>query len=71
MLNEKALRHKMLDEGCSVTELAKVCEISTSALYARLNGKVCFTVGEITKAVERLHLSPEQRDQIFFAREVS
>lgn len=71
MLDVKALRHAMIDADCSTRELAKVCNISSSTLYRRLNGKVCFTLGEIMACAERLQLSPEHRNQIFFAEKVS
>lgn len=71
MLNVKALRHAMLDADCTTKALAEACEICPSALYRRLNGKVSFTLGEINRAVDRLHLTTEQRNQIFFAEKVS
>lgn len=71
MLDVKALRHAMIDAECSTRELANVCKISPSTLYRRLNGSVSFTLGEIMACTERLHLSSEQRNQIFFADKVS
>ena len=59
MLNAKALRHAMIDADCSMKELAQVCKISPSALNRRMRGK------------ERLNLSMDTRNKIFFAREVS
>ena len=66
MLDVKALRHAMIDADCSTRELASVCHISPSTLYRRLNGKVSFTLGEVMACAERLHLSSEKRNQIFF-----
>lgn len=71
MLDVKALRHAMLDADCTMKDLANSCGICTSALYRRFNGKISFTLGEINRAVERLHLTTEQRNQIFFAEKVS
>lgn len=71
MLDVKALRHAMIDAECSTRELASVCNISPSTLYRRLNGKVSFTLGEIMACTERLHLSSEKRNEIFFAGKVS
>lgn len=71
MLDVKALRHAMIDAECSTRELASVCNISSSTLYRRLNGKVSFTLGEIMACTERLHLSSEKRNEIFFAGKVS
>ncbi len=71
MFDAKALRHAMLDADCSTRELATVCKISPSALYRRMNGSISFTLGEINRCVDRLGLSPEARNQIFFAEKVS
>lgn len=71
MFDAKALRHEMLDNDCSMRELAKVCGISPSALYRRMSGKVEFTLGEIVQCVDRLNLSAEERNRIFFAEKVS
>ena len=52
-------------------ELAQVCKISPSALNRRMRGKVQFTLGEVMSCEERLNLSMDTRNKIFFAREVS
>ncbi len=69
MFDVKALRYEMLRHDCSTTELAKVCGISRSSLYRRLNGETCFTLGEILKCSERLDLSTERWTYIFFKSE--
>ena len=71
MIDEKALRHAMLDADCTVKELAKVCEISVSALYARLNGKVSFMTDEILRIKDHLNLTWPQCNAIFFVQKVS
>ena len=71
MFDLKALRHAMLDADCSAHDLAKSCEISPSAMYRRLHGKISFTLKEINLCTERLNLTTDQRDAIFFADEVS
>ena len=71
MLDVKALRHAMLDADCTTKELAKACGICPSSMYRRFNGQISFTLGEINRAVERLHLTIDQRNRIFFAEKVS
>lgn len=71
MLDVLALRHAMLDAGCTAKELAKECKISPAALSRRLSGEVQFNLGEISACVSRLQLTPEKRDKIFFAQEVA
>lgn len=66
MFNAIALRHAMLDAHCSMVELAKVCGISPSALYRRVRGSTSFKLGEVNHCVERLNLTREQRNEIFF-----
>ena len=71
MFNKKALDHILLDKNCSNKELAKACEISTSALYRRLSGSVPFNLKEVDLCVDFLQLTPDKRDEIFFAEKVS
>lgn len=66
MLNANALRASMVENNCSVRELAEICGLKPKAFYQRLNGRVDFRVGEIIKCSGRLHLSVEKRNQIFF-----
>ena len=65
MFDVEALRCEMRNHNCSAEELAAVCGISRSALYRRLSGKVYFTLGEILKCSERLHLPPKRWIYIF------
>lgn len=71
MLDSTALRAAMVENNCTVKELANVCGLKPKAMYQRLNGRVDFRVGEIIKCSGRLHLSVERRNQIFFAEKVS
>lgn len=71
MFNERTLKHSMLDANCTNKALADACGISPSALYRRLSGAVPFNVGEIDRCTEFLKLTPEKRNEIFFAEKVS
>ena len=71
MLDTKALRHAMIDCDCTVRGLANACEISPTTLHSRLNGKTSFKLCEIFKCCERLGLSNESRNRIFFANEAA
>ena len=68
MLNANALRASMVENNCSVRELAEICGLKPKAFYQRLNGRVDFRVGEIIKCSGRLHLSMEKRNQILLRR---
>lgn len=71
MLDVLALRHAMLDANCNAAALAKACNISPAALYRRMSGDVPFNLKEIGGCCNRLGLSPERRDEIFFAPEIN
>lgn len=71
MFNKKALEHIMLDENCTNRALATACGISPSALYRRLSGSVPFNLREIDLCTDFLRLTPEKRNEIFFAEKVS
>lgn len=71
MVDSKALRMKILEKDCSISELAKVCGLSTTAIYRRLANRVAFTVPQMLACVERLGLSAAERDEIFFNKKVS
>ena len=71
MVDVKALRHAMLDANCTARELAKACKLSPAAMYRRFSGKIDFNTGEVILIQERLHLTAEQRQAIFFAENVS
>lgn len=71
MFNKLALQHAMLDGNCSARDLAQACKISPSAFYRRMNNEVPFNISEIDSCVSRLQLTPESRDKIFFAAEVT
>lgn len=71
MLDVKALRHAMLDADCTVRELAKCCGVNPCTMHHRLRGDVSFKLREINLIVQRLGLTTEQRNAIFFAGNVS
>lgn len=71
MVDSKALRIKMMESDCTVSELATVCSLSKTAIYRRLRNLVAFTVPEMLAATSRLGLSTAERDEIFFNEKVS
>ena len=71
MLNQKALRKKMIDVGVTVKDLVKVLNISRSAVYYKLTGKHDFTASEISAIRYILHLTNDETAYIFFAESVA
>lgn len=70
MTDLKALRERMTDSGMTVKAIAMKSGILRETLYNRLNGKSEFSASEMLSLSDVLRLSPEERDAIFFAREV-
>lgn len=60
----------MTDSGMTVKAIAMKSGILRETLYNRLNGKSEFSASEMLSLSDVLRLSPEERDAIFFAREV-
>ena len=63
------LEYEMKNQGMSAEELCQAIGISKSAYYRKLKGKSEFTLGEITKIIDTLHL--DSPVGIFFAEKVS
>lgn len=71
MVDANALRQKINDCGISITFIADKCGITRETLYNRFKGKGEFTVSEVVALTELLHLSKEERDEIFLRRELN
>lgn len=67
MTNTKLLDEAIQASGISKTFIAKKMGLSRQALYNKLSGKFEFRVSEINTLQNVLHLTPEQRESIFFA----
>lgn len=68
-MDKVLLEYEMKKKGVSVDQLCKRLGISRSAFYRKCNGVSEFTLSEIKKIVEILHL--ESPMAIFFAEMVS
>lgn len=69
MTDTKLLRETIKNSGISMVFLAEKTGITRETLYNRFDGKGEFRASEIYKISKVLHLTPEQRDEIFFANE--
>jgi transposase len=67
MLNEKLFRARIVAEGMSTEDVAKVIGCNVGTLYRKLNGTSDFTRNEIQLFKAAFHLSAEEVEQIFFA----
>jgi len=67
MADIQALRASITESGIPMAEVARRSGILRETLYNRLAGRGDFKASEIKALSETLHLSREQRDDIFFA----
>lgn len=70
-MNEVELRIEMLRHGDNNTTLAKALGKSLSVVCHKLKGRQRFTQPEMQIIIDRYGLSPEQIQEIFFARKVA
>ncbi len=67
MFNQNLLKAKIVEAGISALELCNEIGICEATFYRKLSRDGDFSRFEIGKIVERLNLTPEERDKIFFA----
>jgi len=66
MLDAKKLKGKIVEAGMTQGELAKIIGISQNTLTRKLTGRRDFTVGEIDRICDALHITDNgQKSQIF------
>ena len=68
MVNLLKLREVISESGMTMVAIASKSNILRATLYNRLTGQGDFTASEIEKISDTLHLSADQRDDIFFAK---
>jgi len=71
MFNKTAFFEAIKKRGVKVTALAKAMGMSPCTVYKKNDRGGDYTVSEIQACCDFLSLSPDERDQIFFASEVS
>lgn len=70
-MNVNMLKAQMALKGKRVIDVAKVLNISKSAMYRKLNGKSDFTRKEICDLIDYLQINTEKAMEIFFELKVS
>lgn len=70
MVDIKKLKEAIDDSGMTMIALASKSCIIRATLYNRLAGQGDFTASEIEHISDALHLTADQRDAIFFAKQV-
>lgn len=70
MTNFALLKSKIDDSGMTMVAIAEKSGILRETLYNRLKGVGDFTASEMMAISDTLRLTNQERDAIFFAREV-
>ena len=70
MINYELLRKRVKSSGMTMVAISEKTGILRETLYNKLNGKSEFYVSEIVALTATLHLTKDERDKIFFAKEV-
>lgn len=66
MLDAQKLKGKIVEAGMTQGELAKTIGISQNTLTRKLTGRRDFTVGEVVRICDALHITDNgQKAQIF------
>ena len=65
-MNKALLEYRMSEQGKSISDMCEMLNISRSAFYRKCNGKSEFTISEIKKIIDFLHLDSPM--EIFFAK---
>lgn len=68
MFNQNLLKAKLIEKDVSVLELCNELGICETTFYRKLSRDGDFSRFEINKIVEKLELSQEERNKIFFAQ---
>ena len=70
MTNSKLLRQAIKNAGLKISAIMEALNIkSYTTMREKINNVKSFTVREIEILCVLLHLTPEQREQIFFANQ--
>lgn len=70
MTDFELLKAKIRESGITMVAIAKKSGILRETLYNRFNGVGDFTASEMLAISRTLGLSDEERDAIFFAKQV-
>lgn len=72
LVDVNKLRGKIVERGYSISSLSKEIGLEKTTFYRRLSDSGCsFTIGEIDRIAECLHLSEAEAVSIFFNSDVS
>ncbi len=68
MLDAQKLKGKIVEAGMTQGDMAKIIGISQNTLTKKLKGRSDFTVGEVARICDALHITDNrQKAQIFLS----
>lgn len=67
MFSQEEFERVIAQRGVKITALAHAIGVSTSTIYKKNKRNGDYTVSEILAICDFLRLTPEERDEIFFA----
>ena len=70
MVELKRLKKEIDDSGMTMVSFAAKTGMIRATLYKRLSGQSEFTISEVESISDVLHLNVNQRNAIFFAKQV-
>lgn len=70
MLDVNKLKGKITENGLNITDIAKALNINPSTFYRKMK-KNSFEIGEVDVIVDKLKLSREDANSIFFSQPVA
>ena len=71
MVDTSLLRKKITEESTNVSEVACKMGMDKATLYRRIANSDTFTIGDVRKLVEILHLTHAEAVAIFFSSNVA
>lgn len=71
MFNQKLFRIMLLEKDVSLKDIAEMLGINLVTLYRKMNGSSDFYRDEVQEICNYLHLTLEERENIFFAQDVT
>jgi len=67
MPNTDLLKYVIIREGLSTNDIAELLGISRQSLNLRFNGEIEFRLSEVRKLCDKLSLTEQEVQDIFFA----
>lgn len=71
MFDRQMFHSKIIEKGMTIKDISVILGIRETTLYRKMNGISDFTRNEIQLFREKLNLSADETDAIFFAKKLT